>query len=194
MSKIVIVYHSGYGHTAAVAKAVARGAAGVADTTAQLVSVDDIAKHWADLDEADAIIFGSPTYMGGVSAPFKSFMDASAKVWFVQGWKDKLAAGFTHSGSQNGDKFNTVTQLFTFAKQHGMIWAGLGLMPGNNTSKGSNSDLNRLGGFSGALTQSNNDQGAEAIPASDLKTAEALGARVAAVALRLAREQESVAA
>ena len=63
-----------------------------------------------------------------------------------------------------------------------------------NTSKGSNSDLNRLGGFSGALTQSNNDQGAEAIPASDLKTAEALGARVAAVALRLAREQESVAA
>jgi multimeric flavodoxin WrbA len=132
--------------------------------------------------------------MGGVSAPFKSFMDASAKVWFVQGWKDKLAAGFTHSGSQNGDKFNTVTQLFTFAMQHGMIWAGLGLMPGNNTSKGSNSDLNRLGGFSGALTQSNNDQGAEAIPASDLKTAEALGARVAAVALRLAREQESVAA
>ena len=91
-------------------------------------------------------------------------------------------------------KFNTVTQLFTFAMQHGMIWAGLGLMPGNNTSKGSNSDLNRLGGFSGALTQSNNDQGAEAIPASDLKTAEALGARVAAVALRLAREQESVAA
>ena len=79
-------------------------------------------------------------------------------------------------------------------RQHGMIWAGLGLMPGNNTSKGSNSDLNRLGGFSGALTQSNNDQGAEAIPASDLKTAEALGARVAAVALRLAREQESVAA
>ena len=143
MSKIVIVYHSGYGHTAAVAKAVARGAAGVADTTAQLVSVDDIAKHWADLDEADAIIFGSPTYMGGVSAPFKSFMDASAKVWFVQGWKDKLAAGFTHSGSQNGDKFNTVTQLFTFAMQHGMIWAGLGLMPGNNTSKGSNSEIGR---------------------------------------------------
>ena len=144
--------------------------------------------------QPDALIFGTPTYMGGVSAPFKTFMDASAKVWFVQGWKDKLAAGFTHSGSQNGDKFNTVTQLFTFAMQHGMIWAGLGLMPGNNTSKGSNSDLNRLGGFSGALTQSNNDQGAEAIPASDLKTAEALGARVAAVALRLAREQESVAA
>jgi multimeric flavodoxin WrbA len=188
------VYHSGYGHTAAVAKAVARGAAGVGGAQAQLIPVDDIDQHWDDLKQADALIFGTPTYMGGVSAPFKTFMDASAKVWFVQGWKDKIAAGFTHSGSQNGDKFNTVTQLFTFAMQHDMIWTGLGLLPGNNTSKGSVHDLNRLGGFSGALTQSNNDQGAEAIPASDLKTAEALGARVAKLALRMAHEREAVAA
>ncbi len=193
MSRIAVVYHSGYGHTAAVAKAVARGAAGVADTQAQLISVTDIDRHWDDLKQADALVFGTPTYMGGVSAQFKAFMDASAKVWFVQDWKDKLAAGFTHSGSHNGDKFNTVTQLFTFAMQHGMIWAGLGLMPGNNTSKGSADDLNRLGGFSGALTQSNNDQGAEAIPASDLKTAEALGARVARIALRMAHRREAVA-
>ena len=194
MSNIAVVYHSGYGHTAAVAKAVARGVAGVAGAQVQLISVADIDQHWDDLNAADALIFGTPTYMGSVSAPFKAFMDASAKVWFVQGWKDKIAAGFTHSGSQNGDKFNTVTQLFTFAMQHGMIWTGLGLMPGNNTSKGGIDDLNRLGGFSGALTQSNNDQGAEAIPASDLKTAEALGARVAAIALRLAHEREAVAA
>jgi NAD(P)H dehydrogenase (quinone) len=194
MSKIAVVYHSGYGHTAAVAKAVARGAAGVAGAQAQLISVADIDKHWDDFLQADALIFGAPTYMGGVSAQFKAFMDASAKVWFVQGWKDKIAAGFTHSGSQNGDKFNTVTQLFTFAMQHGMIWTGLGLLPGNNTSKGSVNDLNRLGGFSGALTQSNNDQDAEAIPASDLRTAEALGARVAIVALRMAQEREAVAA
>jgi len=194
MSTVAVVYHSGYGHTAAVAKAVARGAAGVDGVEAQLVSVADIDKHWDDLKDADAIIFGTPTYMGGVSAQFKAFMDASAKVWFVQGWKDKLAAGFTHSGSQNGDKFNTVTQLFTFAMQHGMLWTGLGLMPGNNTSKGGVNDINRLGGFSGLLTQSNNDQGAEAIPASDLKTAELLGARVAATARRLVQEREAVAA
>lgn len=188
MSKIAVVYHSGYGHTAAVAKAVARGAASVADTESQLISVADIDKHWDDLNGADAIIFGAPTYMGSVSAPFKAFMDASAKVWFTQGWKDKVAAGFTHSGSQNGDKFNSVTQLFTFAMQHGMIWTGLGLLPGNNTSKGSADDLNRLGGFGGALTQSNNDQGAEAIIDSDLKTAEHLGKRVALVTLQFARE------
>ena len=193
MSKVAVVYHSGYGHTAAVAKAVAQGAEGVEGIEAQLISVADIDRHWDDLAAVDAMIFGAPTYMGGVSAPFKAFMDASAKVWFTQGWKDKVAAGFTHSGSQNGDKFNTVTQLFTFAMQHGMIWSGLGLMPGNNTSKGSINDLNRLGGFSGALTQSSNDQGAEAIIDSDLKTAAHLGRRVAQLTLQFAGERTAVA-
>jgi multimeric flavodoxin WrbA len=127
--------------------------------------------------------------MGSASAPFKAFMDASSKVWFKQGWKDKIAAGFTHSGSQGGDKYNTITQLFTLAMQHGMIWVGLGLMPGNNSSKGSVNDLNRLGSSTGSLTQSNTDQGAEAIPASDLKTAEHLGRRVALVALQFAGER-----
>jgi NAD(P)H dehydrogenase (quinone) len=186
MSKVAVVYHSGYGHTAEVAKAVARGAAGIAGINAQLISVADIDKHWQDLDAADAIIFGAPTYMGGVSAPFKAFMDASSRVWMAQGWKDKIAAGFTHSGSQGGDKFNTVTQLFTLAMQHGMIWTGLGLLPGNNSSKGGASDLNRLGSSTGSLTQSNVDQGADAIPASDLKTAEHLGRRVALITLQFA--------
>lgn len=182
MSKVAIVFHSGYGHTAEVAKAVARGVTGVTGVTAQLIAVADVDKHWDDLAAADALIFGAPTYMGSVSAPFKAFMDASSKVWFTQGWKDKIAAGFTHSGSQGGDKYNSMTQLFTLAMQHGMVWVGLGMMPGNNSSKGSNDDLNRLGSSTGLLTQSNADQGAEAIPPSDLKTAEHLGARVAAFA------------
>lgn len=186
MSKVAIVFHSGYGHTAEVAKAVARGVAGVAGATAQLIAVADVDRHWDDLAAADALIFGAPTYMGSVSAPFKAFMDASSKVWFTQGWKDKIAAGFTHSGSQGGDKYNSMTQLFTLAMQHGMIWVGLGLMPGNNSSKGSNDDLNRLGSSTGSLTQSNTDQGAEAIPASDLKTAEHLGRRVALVTQQFA--------
>lgn len=194
MTKVAIVYHSGYGHTAEVAKAVARGAAGVDGIEAKLIRVEDVEKHWQDLDEADAIIFGAPTYMGSVSAPFKAFMDASSKVWFKQGWKDKIAAGFTHSGSQSGDKFNSLVQMFTFAMQHGMIWAGLGLMPGNNSSKGSLNDLNRLGGFGGSMSQSNVDQGAEAILQSDLRTAEHLGKRVALVTLQFAGERALAAA
>jgi multimeric flavodoxin WrbA len=185
MSHIAIVYHSGYGHTARQAEAVARGALSVAGATAALVKVEDIDRHWADLEKADAIVFGSPTYMGSASASFKAFMDASSKVWFSQGWKDKLAAGFTNSASQSGDKLATLQQFAVFAAQHGMIWVGLGLMPGNNSSAGRIDDLNRLGSFLGAMAQSNADQGPEHGPTpADLKTAEHLGRRIAEAAER----------
>lgn len=184
--KIAIVFHSGYGHTRRQAEAVLAGAAAVSGATAKLYSVtelDDV--QWAELDAADALIFGSPTYMGSITAKFKEFMETSSKRWYTQSWKDKLAAGFTVSASQSGDKLNTLVDLMIFAAQHGMIWVGLGLLPGNNHSQGSVNDLNRLGGFTGAMAQANGDQGAEAMLESDLKTAEALGKRVAETALRL---------
>jgi NAD(P)H dehydrogenase (quinone) len=185
MAHIAIVYHSGYGHTEKQAEAVARGAASVAGASAQLVRVADAEAHWDDLARADAIVFGSPTYMGGVSAPFKTFMDASSKVWATQGWKDKLAAGFTNSSSQSGDKLATLQHLSVYAAQQGMIWVGLGLMPGNNSSQGSVEDINRLGSFLGAMAQANADQGPEfGPPPADLKTAELLGERVAKAAIR----------
>lgn len=185
MTRIAIVYHSGYGHTAQQAQAVATGALSSPGVIAELVKVEDVERHWPDLEKADAIVFGSPTYMGSASAPFKAFMDASSKVWAGQAWKDKLAAGFTNSASQSGDKLNTLQQLAVFAAQHGMIWVGLGLMPGNNSSAGSVNDLNRIGSFLGAMAQSNADQGPEAgPPAADLKTAEYLGRRVAEAAKR----------
>ena len=127
MSKIAIVYHSGYGHTQVQAEAVARGAAAVAGSAVALIPVADAEARAAELDAADAIVFGAPTYMGSASAPFKGFMDWSSKAWFGQKWKDKLAAGFTNSGSHSGDKLNTLVQMFIFAMQHGMIWIGLGL-------------------------------------------------------------------
>ena len=150
MARIVIVYHSAYGHTAVQAEAVARGARGIPGATVKLVKVEDAEQHWQELAAADAIIFGAPTYMGSASAAFKTFMDASSKAWFTQGWKDKLAAGFTNSASQNGDKLASLQQLAIFAAQHGMVWVGLGLLPGNNTSTASPEDLNRLGSFLGA--------------------------------------------
>lgn len=192
MTKIAVIYHSGYGHTAEQAKAVLRGAQSAADTTATLIAVNAEGKiadaDWQTLNDADGIIFGAPTYMGSASAQFKMFMDASSKLWFSQEWKDKIAAGFTNSASQSGDKLSTLTQLAIFAAQHSMIWVGTGLMPGNNNSKGSVEDLNRLGSFLGAMAQSNADQGPEAGPiASDLKTAEHLGRRVAETAARFQR-------
>lgn len=186
MTKIAVVYHSGYGHTEVQAKAVARGAEKVAGTQVTLLAAEDAQNQWELLKASDAIVFGSPTYMGSASAQFKAFMDASSKVWYSQDWKDKVAAGFTTSASQSGDKLNTLTQLAVFAAQHSMIWVGLGLMPGNNNSKGSVNDLNRLGSFLGAMAQANADQGPEEGPiASDLLTAEHLGERVAQITQRL---------
>ncbi|MEJ0025187.1 MAG: flavodoxin family protein [Rhizomicrobium sp.] len=187
MSKVVVVYHSGYGHTAEQAKAVAAGAGRVPGTQVELIRIEggekDFTPVLAKLEAADAIILGSPTYMGSVSGPFKTFMDATSKVWGKL--NDKIAAGFTNSASHSGDKLNSLIQLSIFAAQHGMVWVNLGLMPGNNHSKGSPEDLNRLGGFLGAMAQSPADGGPEVGPtASDKRTAEHLGQRVAEAARR----------
>ena len=183
MTNIAIIYHSGYGHTEEIAKSVESGAASVTGVTTRLISTENIESHWQYLaDEADAIIFGSPTYMGSASAQFKAFMDASSKYWGK--WRDKLAAGFTCSASRSGDKLATLQQLSIFAAQHQMLWVSLGLMPGNNSSTGSEDDLNRLGSFLGAMAQADADKGIEGITQSDKETAKVLGERVAQAALR----------
>ena len=116
MTKIAIVYHSGYGHTAKVAEHVRKGAT-TTGTEVTLYKAEDLASPdtgpWDELAAADAIIFGAPTYMGSASAPMKQFMDASSKAWFTDAWKDKIAAGFTNSGSLAGDKSGTLAQFAT---------------------------------------------------------------------------------
>ena len=193
MLKLVVVYHSGYGHTHEQAKAVAHGAERVAGTHVELIRVENAAQDFGPvletLDAADAIIFGAPTYMGSVSAPFKALMDASSKSWAAGKWKDKLAAAFTNSAAHSGDKLASLIQLSVFAAQHGMIWVTLGLPSGNNTTKGSHEDMNRLGGFLGAMAQSPADAGPDVGPShSDKKTASHLGERVAQAAQRWYRK------
>ncbi|MER5663546.1 flavodoxin family protein [Streptomyces mirabilis] len=176
---VSIAYHSGYGHTAVIAEAVQRGAK-EAGAVVNLIAVGEITDaQWGQLDASDAIIFGSPTYMGTAATAFHGFAEASSERWFGQAWKDKLAAGFTNSASKAGDKQSTLQYFATLASQHGMHWIALGLPGGWNSSKGSENDLNRLGFFLGAAAQSNADQGTEGVTASDIATAEALGRRVA---------------
>lgn len=185
MTTVYVVYHSGYGHAKKQAEAVQAGAAGVAGVRAELVAVGDVTDDtWAQLEAADAIVFGSPTYMGTVSADFKKFADASSKVWFTQKWKDKIAGAFTNSATMNGDKGSTISYLITFAMQHSMIYVGTGLMP-SNSSKAQRNDVNYVGGFSGALAQSPSDVGPDQGPApGDLETAKLYGARIAETAKR----------
>lgn len=188
--RVAIVFHSGYGHTAKQAEAVATGAAAVAGVESQLIPVEGADATWEDLERADAIIFGTPTYMGGPSAQFKVFQEATSKKVMAAGfkWKDKIAAGFSNSGSRSGDKLATLIQIALFAAQHGMHWVNLGLPPANNSSTGSEADLNRLGFFLGAGAQSNIDQGPEvAPPEADLATARHLGQRVAQVTRQFIR-------
>src|ERR1700755_3310421 len=106
MRRIAIVFHSGYGHTRRVAEHVAKGVA-ASDATVESIAIDADGKvpdaAWQSLLDADAIIFGTPTYMGGPSWQFKKFADASSKQWFAMDWKGKVAAGFTNSASMTGD-------------------------------------------------------------------------------------------
>lgn len=185
MKKVAIVFHSGYGHTQRQAEAVLAGVTEVAGVEGKLYPVTTLSEDdWKELDAADALIFGSPTYMGSAAAKFKEFMETSSGRWYGRAWQDKLAAGFTCSASQSGDKLNTLIELMIFSAQHGMLWLGVNLLPGNNNSKGSVNDLNRLGSFSGAMAQANSDQGVEGMLESDLKTAATLGQRVAQTLLR----------
>jgi NAD(P)H dehydrogenase (quinone) len=182
MTTVAIVYHSAGGRTRAVAEAVARGAA-AGGATAQLHAVPDV--DHGKLLEADAIVFGCPTYMGSASAAFKAFMDGTSAIWALQGWRDKLAAAFTHSAAPSGDKLGTLTQLAVFAAQHGMIWVGLGLPPTYAGLGDEPTDTNRLGSHLGAMAQS--PPGARGVPPSDLATAAHLGRRVAEAARRWGR-------
>jgi NAD(P)H dehydrogenase (quinone) len=187
MSKIAIAYHSGYGHTARIAQSIATGAR-TAGAVVTLVKVDELNDAaWAALNAADAIIFGAPTYMGSASAPFKAFQDQTVKLWMERKWSGKLAAGFTNSGSPSGDKLSTMVQIFLFAQQHGMIWKGLDLLT-NEQPTGANfvspEALNRLGGFSGLLTQANNDAPENTFTPGDLKSAEIFGKQIAEATAR----------
>jgi len=184
VTDIVVVSHSGYGHTQRMAQAVAQGA------QAQLIAIDADGNlppdGWERLEAADAIIFGSPTYMGSVSWQFKKFADASSKQWFRQQWKDKIAAGFTNSAGMSGDKLATLTTMFTLAMQHSMIWVSQGLMP-SNTRAARREDVNYLVSYSGAMAQSPADGGVNDMSSGDLETARLFGQRVAEIAARFRR-------
>lgn len=175
MSKVAVVYYSGYGHTRVVAETFAQ------EIQAQLIEIDQQGEideqAWQQLEDADAIVFGAPTYMGSMPWQFKKFADQSSKIWFSRAWQDKIFAGFTNSASLNGDKQVTLINFQTLASQHGGIWVSLGLAP-SNTKAAQRSDINNLGGSVGLLVQSPADASIEEIASGDLETAKAYARRV----------------
>ena len=181
MITVSIIYHSGTGHTTKMAEAVAKGAGSVADVKVQTIAINgkDIvegryknAAVLEQLDASDAIIFGSPTYMGGPSGQFKCFADATGERWYIGKWKNKVAAGFTVSSGPIGDKLNTLHYFFTLAMQQGMIWIGQSETPMND--KG----INRLSSYSGVMAQAGQESPDVAPNAADKLTGEVFGKRV----------------
>jgi NAD(P)H dehydrogenase (quinone) len=183
MSKIAIVYFSGEGHTGKQAEAVADGARKIEGAEIEVLSISQEGNlpdwAWGDLEAADAIIYGSPTYMGAPSWQFKRFADDSVAAWSSMAWKDQMAAGFTNSATVNGDKWNTIAYFWTLSQQHGQVWVGLGMHSKNHLKDGPN-DVNWTGGYAGAMAISPGDASPDEAPRKgDLETASLLGRRVA---------------
>jgi NAD(P)H dehydrogenase (quinone) len=191
MANVYIVYHTTYGHTKLQAEAVHRGAASVEGTKAEIRTTEEATANLDELDQADAIIFGCPTYMGNMSADMKKFVEAAARKWFTLAWKDKIAGAFTNSSSFSGDKLNTLIGLVINAMQHGMIYVGTGMLPSANRpedmlqpSGPSAEALNRVGSFTGAMSASFQVNPPDAPFAGDIQTAQAYGKRIAEIAQR----------
>jgi NAD(P)H dehydrogenase (quinone) len=173
-----IVYYSAQGHTHDLAVEIANAAGA---TLVRLQDADIQNGRWKNdeqlkiLNEATCIIFGTPTYMGGYSAQMKAFIDGCGGIWYKQDWKDKLAAGFTHSQGLSGDKLNTLNGLMINAMQHGMIWIGNAFMPEGDKPE----HTNRLSSYTGLMAQSG--YGQDKIGDGDRKSAANFGKRVAEV-------------
>ena len=171
--KIAIIYHGSYSNT--LSEHIQKGAEGVKVVSYDVEHIDNLNL----LDDADAIIFGSPTYFGSVSASMKNFMDSTIDIWENKKWNNKIAAGFTYSSALDGNKLSALMTIFTFAEQHGMIWVGLDLKSCEK-KEGYNTELNRFGSWAGLMAQSPHKNN-QADNLSDLQTAEYFGARIAEV-------------
>lgn len=178
--KVAVVYYSATGTTETLAQAVAAGIHAIGGAEATLLKVEDEdvregryenAKLLQQLDLCDGIVFGSPTFMGSVAAQFKAFMDASSERYGRRAWAGKLAAGFTIGGSPSGDQLNTLQTLQVFASQHGMLWTGIDLPAGWDSS-----GRNRLGSQSGLIAARCDANGVHQL---DRLTAMYLGERIA---------------
>lgn len=186
MKKIAVVYHSAHGHTEHIAQHVVEGAQSVPNTDVQLIKAEELVSDQSKLLEFDGFLFGSPTYLGGVSGPFKHFMDSTGGLWRSQQLKGKVAAGFTVSSLPAGDKQSTLISMFTFCMQHGMLWVGNSILPEQHHGVPYEEAANRLGSWSGLMAQAGHSAGADTFSNGDIKTALMFGQNFAKTLHRFA--------
>ena len=143
MAKVLVLYYSSYGHVEQMARAVAEGAASIEgtevdvkrvaeltpkeiaekagfklDQEAPLASVDDLPNY-------DAIIFGTPTRFGNMTAQMRNFLDQTGGLWAQNALVGKVGSVFTSTASQHGGQETTITSFHLTLLHHGMVIVGL---------------------------------------------------------------------
>ncbi len=178
MLKIIILYFSASGHTRRLAEAIHKGANSI-NNNVLIININKMSEEsWMQLENADGIIFGSPTFMGGLAGEFKLFLDESSyrRFWTKEIFKDKMAAGFTVATYPSGDKLNTIVQLAIYAAQHGMIWVNncdVGIKVSSHSE-----NYNQCGSWLGLMATSIQDK-TKLIGDNDIQDAFHFGARFA---------------
>lgn len=203
-AKVHVIFYSTYGHVWKLAEAIAEGARAVAGSAVEVFQVaetlpaDVLAKMGATeakrafahvpvadprrLDEPDAIILGSPTRYGSVTAQMQAFLDNTGAHWGKGSLIGKVGSGFTSTASQHGGQETTIMSLATFFFHQGMVIAGVPY-----SSKELLTLAEMSGGTPYGATTIAGPKGERQPSANELAIARAQGRHVAGIAARLAR-------
>lgn len=196
MKTILVLFYSRTGATTELARQVCRGIDSVPGASASLRTVPPVvtqvegpaqpvppsgppyATH-ADLAQCDGLILGSPTRFGNMAAPLKHFLDCSGDIWASGALAGKPAAVFTSSNTHHGGQESTLLTMMLPLLHQGMVLVGL---PYTEAALHST----RTGGTPyGASHISSQQQTVVALSEEEKTLAQALGRRVAQIALRL---------
>jgi NAD(P)H dehydrogenase (quinone) len=198
MAKVLVLYYSMYGHIETMANAVAEGARSIAGTEVtikrvpELMAEDAARKAGAKLDQAapiatvdelpqyDAIIFGTPTRFGNMSAQMRNFLDRTGRLWLNGNLIGKVGSVFTSTATQHGGQETTITSFHSTLLHHGMIIVGVPyscqeLMNMGEITGGSPYGAGTLAGGDGSRKPTENE----------LRIARFQGAHVAKIAAKL---------
>ena len=199
MTKVLVLYYSSYGHIETMAQAVAEGArAGGAEATIkrvpELVPEEIARKSGIRLDQAapiatidelpsyDAIVFGTPTRFGNMTAQMRNFLDQTGGLWAKGALVGKVGSVFTSTATQHGGQETTILTCIPTLLHHGMVVVGLPYAFAGQTG------LEEIKGGSpyGASTITGGD-GSRMPSAVELEGARYQGRHVAQIAAKLAR-------
>lgn len=202
--KVHVVFYSMYGHIHRMAEAVAEGAREVPGAEVALFQVPELVPDAAlartgalqaraafahvpviapaQLAEADAILFGTPTRFGGMAAQMRNFLDQTGGLWAKGALIGKVGSVFTSTGTQHGGQESTILGFHTTLLHHGMIVVGVPYSESRQTL------MSEITGGSpyGASTITGGD-GSRQPSENELAIARFQGRHVASIAARLAR-------